>query len=70
MGRGADSSSKNEATSPLVRVGSLVNLKSWNYLMLGILLELPNSASIVKVFWVDNVISRYVHIEDIGIVRR
>ena len=53
-----------------MRVGSLVHLKSWNHLMLGILLELPNSASIVKVFWVDNVISKYVHIEDIEIIRR
>tara|TARA_B100001564_G_C20116999_1_gene436211 strand:- start:96 stop:257 length:162 start_codon:yes stop_codon:yes gene_type:complete len=53
-----------------VRVGSLVHLKSWNHLMLGILLELPNSVSIVKVFWMDNVISEYVHIEDIDIIRR
>ena len=53
-----------------MRVGSLVHLKSWNYLMLGILLELPNSASVVRVFWMDSVISKYVHIEDIDIIRR
>jgi len=53
-----------------VRVGSLVHLKSWNYPMFGIILETPNSASIVKVFWMDSIISKYVHIEDIDIIRR
>ena len=38
--------------------------------MLGILLELPNSSSIVKVFWMDRDISTYVHIEDVNIIRR
>lgn len=38
--------------------------------MLGIVLELPNSVSVVKVFWMDSLISKYVHIEDIDIIRR
>jgi len=38
--------------------------------MLGVLLEMPNPSSIVKVFWTDRSISTYVHIEDIDIIRR
>ena len=70
MGRRAKCTSQDEETCLVVRVGSLVHLKSWNHLMLGIILETPNSASIVKVFWMDDIISRYVHIEDIDIIRR
>ena len=53
-----------------MKIGSLVHLNSWNHLMLGILLEMPNESSVVKVFWVDDVISKYVHIEDIDIIRK
>ena len=38
--------------------------------MLGVILELPNDASIVKVFWMNSVISKYVHIEDIDVIRK
>ena len=70
MGRGSKRASQDEEACLVVRVGSLVHLKSWNHLMLGIILETPNSASIVKVFWMDDIISKYVHIEDIDIIRR
>ena len=70
MGRRTKRTSQDEEACLAVRVGSLVHLKSWNYLMLGIILETPNSASIVKVFWMDDIISKYVHIEDIDIIRR
>jgi len=70
MGRGSKRTSQDEEACLVVRVGSLVHLKSWNHLMLGIILETPNSASIVKVFWMDDIISKYVHIEDIDIIRR
>ena len=53
-----------------MRIGSLVHLNSWKPFMLGVILELPNDASIVKVFWMNSVISKYVHIEDIDVIRK
>ena len=54
-----------------MKVGCLVHLKARNQKgapILGILLEAPNSSSIVKVFWMNRYVSKYVHVEDIELL--
>lgn len=56
-----------------MRIGSLVGLTGLSSradTLFGIVLELPNEVSIVKVHWFDNVASSYIHIEDIEIIRK
>lgn len=53
-----------------MKVGSLVHLNSCKQFVFGIILEVPNDASVVKVFWMDRDISAFVHTEDIDVIRK